>query len=179
MIAGCMFAGKTSALIERLDAARRAGRRVVACKHQLDARYDAIHLATHDGRTFPAIAVPDVEALRRAAADADVVGVDEAQFFGPPIVAVVDELIDRGVEVIAVGIDFNVRGKPFKPFPELKARAAEVVALTSPCTKCGKPARYSQRVTPIVNGDMVGGLKDYVPRCDDCFEPWSGPLPWD
>lgn len=176
-----MFAGKTSALIERLDAARRAGRRVVACKHKLDARYDAIRLATHDGRTFPAVAVPDAAALRQAAreAEAEVVGVDEAHFFDPPIVAVIDELLARGAEVIAVGLDFNVRGRPLRPFPELKARASEVVLMTSPCTKCGKPAKYSQRITPIVGGDMVGGLKDYLPRCDDCFEPWTGPLPWD
>jgi thymidine kinase len=37
VIAGCMFSGKTERLIERLRAAQRAGRRVLALKHRIDA----------------------------------------------------------------------------------------------------------------------------------------------
>ena len=57
VICGCMFAGKTARLIERLSAARVAGLSVAAFKHRLDDRYVATELASHDGRTFPATIV--------------------------------------------------------------------------------------------------------------------------
>ena len=47
VICGCMFAGKTTRLIELLRTAAAAGRRVLAVKHADDTRYDPTRLATH------------------------------------------------------------------------------------------------------------------------------------
>lgn len=175
VIAGCMFAGKTARLIERLAAA--AGERVVACKHVLDSRYDPAHLATHDGRRFPAVAVPDPAAVERQAAEATVVGIDEAQFFGRALVAVCTRLRAAGGTVIVAGIHHDAWGQDFPPLPQLMALADEVELLHVPCTVCGRPAEYSQRLTPVPAGDMVGGPGDYEPRCGCCFEPLPGPRP--
>jgi thymidine kinase len=177
VIAGCMFAGKTAELIDRLRRGAEAGLRVRAFKHRLDARYRAIELATHDGRAYPALAVSDVAAIAEAARELDVLGVDEAQFFGPPIVELCAELRTAGKRVIVVGIDFNIRGRPFRPFPELKAMADEVCIMHHPCDGCGAPAVYSQRIAPIVDGNMVGGRAEYSPRCEACFVPWEGEIP--
>ena len=81
VICGCMFAGKTALLIERLSEARAAGRRVRAFKHSLDTRYDVTRLATHDGRTFEAIPAADADAILRSRGDAEVID-DEPQAFG-------------------------------------------------------------------------------------------------
>lgn len=176
LIVGCMFAGKTSGLIDRLEAARTAGLRAAAFKHHLDARYNAIELATHDGRHFPAVPVRDAAELETKAAECDVIGIDEVQFFGPPIVAVCERFLAAGKQLIAVGIDYNVRGRPFEPFPALKALATEITEMHTPCDVCGRPARYSQRLTPVINGNWVGGRDAYAPRCADCFEPYEGSL---
>jgi len=172
-----MFAGKTARLIERLYAARAAGRSTLAVKHPLDDRYDPTELATHDGRRFPARTLPDAAALLAAAGDAEVVGIDEGQFFGPALVAACESLRRRGCRVIVAGIDHNAWGRPFPPFPQLKAVADEVEILHVPCTVCGAPARYSQRMTPVVDGRMVGGPGEYEPRCARCFIPLPGPCP--
>jgi len=171
IICGCMFAGKTLELIERLAAARDAGQRILAIKHALDTRYDPGALATHDGRTLPAIAVDDAGAILLLATDADVVGIDEAQFFRKSLVPVVRELAGRGKRVIVAGIDNDAWGRPFPPLPQLMPLADEVTVRTQPCTVCGRPARYSQRMTPVLDEFMVGGLSDYEPRCEKCFEP--------
>ncbi len=177
LICGCMFAGKTRELIERLTAAREAGQHVLAIKHALDTRYDPKALATHDGHTLPAVAVERAEAILPLAADVDVIGIDEAQFFRESLLPVVRQLKAQGKRVIVAGIDNDAWGRPFPPFPQLMPLADEVTVRTQPCTVCGRPARYSQRMTPVLDEFMVGGVNDYEPRCERCFEPLPESIP--
>jgi thymidine kinase len=177
VISGCMFAGKTAALIDRLSAARASGRRVIAFKHVIDDRYDATHLVTHDGRRFDAMPAPDAAAVLERAAEADVVAVDEGHFFGRPLVAACEALLARGARVIVVGLTNDAWGRPFPPFPELAALATEVIELRAPCRVCGRPAPYSQRMVPVTDEFMVGGLDEYEPRCREHFESLPPPAP--
>jgi thymidine kinase len=171
VIAGCMFAGKTTRLIAHLAAAQSAGRRVLAIKHQLDDRYDAVQLSTHDGRHFAGQAVPDADAIVPLAKRADVLGIDEMHFFWQPLVAVCRRLRESGKEVITAGIDHDAWGQAFPAVAALKDAADDVELLTTPCSVCGASARYSQRLQPVTDLTMVGGPGDYAPRCERCFEP--------
>jgi len=175
VICGCMFAGKTGRLIERLLAAQARGQQVVAFKHTLDRRYAPGELATHDERHFPATALADPALIESRLGRAEIIGIDEAQFFGLPLVAVCQRLRAAGREIIAAGIDYDTWGRPFSPLPELRAIADDVELMDTPCRVCGSPARFSQRMVPVVDGQMVGGPQEYEPRCAACFVPWSGP----
>jgi thymidine kinase/uncharacterized protein with ATP-grasp and redox domains len=177
VICGSMFAGKTARLIEHLVTARAAGRRVVACKHLFDQRYDPKFLMTHDGRRFPAVAVASAAEILRRAAHAEVLGIDEAQFFGKSLVRVWWEFRAVGCEVLVAGIDHDAWGQPFPPLPQLVALADEVERMEAPCTVCGRPAPYSQRMVPVVGGQMVGGPAEYQPRCAAHFCPLPAPPP--
>lgn len=177
VITGCMFAGKTARLIDRLAAAGAAGRRVLACKHRLDARYHPTRLATHDGRSLDAVAVADAAEVAARAAAADVVGVDEAHFFGRPLLGVARALRAAGRAVVVAGIDRDAWGQPFPPLPELVGIADEVERLHAPCAVCGRPAVYSQRMVPVIGGQMVGGPGEYQPRCPEHFAPLPPPRP--
>ena len=174
LICGCMFAGKTARLIELLEAARAAGLTTAAFKHVLDRRYRDSELATHDNRHFPAEALAAAEEIETHAAGGQVIGVDEGQFFGPPLVETVLRLRTAGRRIIIAGIDYNAWGHDFGPFPKLKEIADAVEVLTRPCGVCGQPARYTQRMTPVVEGRMVGGPGEYEPRCETCFVPLPG-----
>jgi thymidine kinase len=177
VIAGCMFSGKTGRLIDRLEEAQSRGQRVVACKHPLDTRYAPHHLRTHDGRTFPARAVPNVAELLRYASHAETVGIDEAQFFGRPLVAACRTLVAQGQTVIVAGIDHDTWGQPFPPLPELKALAHEVEQRHAACAVCGAPAEFHQRMVPVVDGQLVGGPQEYQARCRRHFTPLPPPAP--
>ena len=166
-----MFSGKTARLIERLCAARENGERVVAFKHVLDTRYEPQALATHDRLRFPAIPTADTATIEQRSVGAEVVGIDEGQFFGPELVTVCQSLRELGKHVIVAGIDHNAWGRDFEPLPQLKAVADHVEIMEIPCTACGRPARYSQRMVPVVDGQMVGGPDEYQPRCRACFVP--------
>ena len=177
VICGCMFAGKTALLIERLSEARAAGRRVRAFKHSLDTRYDVTRLATHDGRTFEAIPAADADAILRSRGDAEVIGIDEAQFFGRGLVAACQALHEAGVRVVLAGIHNDAWGRPFPPFPQLEPLQASRDVLRAACRACGAPGEFSQRMAPVTDEFMVGGVGDYEPRCAACFEPLPEPPP--
>jgi thymidine kinase len=175
VIHGSMFGGKTEQLIAHLRRAQSEGLRVRAFKHAIDNRYDATHLVTHTQDRFDAIAVPDAEGLLDRSADVDVIAVDEGQFFKAPLIAVVHLLLDRGVSVFVAGITYDAWGRPFDPMPQLCGLADEVITRQSPCRVCGKPAPYTQRMSPVDTLHMVGGLDDYEPRCKAHFTPLSSP----
>ncbi len=171
VVRGCMFAGKTARLIERLADAAGRGERIAAFKHWDDDRYAHDALATHDGRRHPASAVRSAGELAALVGDARLVVVDEAQFFGPALTASCWALRAAGRCVLVAGIDFDVWGRPLEPMPSLAVLADVVETLTAPCTLCGRAARYSQRMTPVVGGNLVGGPGDFAPRCIACFVP--------
>lgn len=177
VICGCMFAGKTAELIARLEAARADGLRIAAFKHASDKRYGIHVLATHDQRSFAASAVDDAALVADGSRDADVVGVDEVQFFGRGIVEVCRKLAEDGLRVIVAGIDHDAWGRPFLPLPQLKEIADEVIERHMPCTVCGRPAPYTQRMVPVGEQDMVGGPAEYEPRCAECFQSLPPPAP--
>lgn len=175
IVHGSMFAGKTEHLIARLRQARKDGLRVKAFKHSIDNRYDATHLVTHTQDRFDAIPVPDAAAVLAQSTDADVIAIDEGQFFREPLVPVIEELLGRGVSVLVAGISNDAWGRPFDPMPQLMNMADEVVTKYSPCRVCGEPAAFTQRMSPVDTLHMVGGLSDYEPRCAEHFTPLPGP----
>ena len=177
-----MFSGKSEELIRRLTRALIARQRVAVFKPAIDNRYHASEVASHAGRTLEAVAVPDAQAIRAqlsgqgellsaAPEGVDVIGIDEAQFFGPELVPLVLELADAGVRVILAGLDLDFRAEPFGSMPELLARAESVDKLTAICTVCGAPATRTQRLIggqparfddPVV---LVGAQESYEARC--------------
>src|ERR1700732_3661365 len=149
-----MFSGKTQQLIRRLDQARYAGSSIQAFKPALDDRYALEAVASHREVRFPAIAVPDVAALRdQLRDDTRVVGIDEAQFFGPEIVGVVEELADRGRHVIVAGLDLDFLARPFGPLPLLAAYADRLTKLQASCQFPGCGSRQASRTQRLIDGE--------------------------
>lgn len=168
IICGCMFSGKSEVLIDRVRGAEAAGARVAVFKHASDTRYDACDVVTHSGRRLTAQPLADLAALPVRAADADVIAIDEAQFFGPNALEVCRALAAKGKRIIVCGLDRDAWGRPFGPIPALVDVAQDVTRLTATCAVCGGVASFTQRVAPITDS-MIGGKGVYEPRCETCF----------
>ena len=174
LICGPMFAGKTRSVIDVVRAAAADGRRAIAVKPHMDTRFDAHELRSHDGVRHPAVAVSSTAELRSAAAGADVVGVDEAQFLGIDFLDVLREL-GTDADVVVAGLDLDFRGRPFSTTALLAEFAERVRRLESTCRRCGGRATMTQRLVdgaPADLGDaviLVGGPEAYEPRCAPCF----------
>ncbi len=165
-----MFSGKTEELLRRMKRARLARQRVQLFKPRVDDRYDAVKVVTHEGLNADALPVEDAaELLALVGADAAVVGIDEVQFFDETIVRAAETLANRGLRVIAAGLDQDYRGQPFGPIPALMAVAEYVTKLHAVCAKCGAEASRSQRLVAQEGQLFVGGAAAYEARCRSCF----------
>lgn len=176
VVCGPMFSGKSEELIRRLRRAEIAGQRALIVKPRIDDRYDIGHVVSHAGAKMRAVAVPAASEIPGMVEGYDVVGVDEVQFFGPEIVFVIDTLVERGMRVVASGLDQDFRGRPFGSLPELLCRAELLDKLQAVCHRCGGPATMTQRLVDgrpaPANGAtiVVGALEQYEARCRMCHE---------
>lgn len=175
VICGSMFSGKTEELLRRLRRAQIARQQVQVFKHSIDRRYSETAIASHNGLEAKAIPVQDSAELR-ALLDpaADVIAIDEVQFFDAEIATLCDELADQGKRVICAGLDMDFRGEPFGPMPPLLALAERIDKLQAICVVCGGPASHTQRLIdgeparyddPVV---LVGANEVYQARCRGC-----------
>ena len=166
-----MFSGKTEELIRRLKRALFARQRVQAFKPRIDNRYDKARIVSHQAASVDAIAVATSQSLEERVADeTQVVAIDEAQFFDRGIVEVCERLANRGIRVIAAGLDQDYLGRPFPPMPDLMAIAEEVTKVHAVCAVCYGPASRSQRLRAEASTVLVGGSESYEARCRSCFE---------
>lgn len=171
VICGGMFAGKTEELIRRLRRAVLGRQRVQVFKPAIDQRYHTTRIMTHDGHGLDAMAVEDADVLDGALLPGtQVVGIDEAQFFGRRLVPVVERAVETGRRVIVVGLDLDAFEQPFEPIPHLLALADEVTKLTAVCTVCGAPASRSYRLAPSQERLVVGAKDHYEARCLGCYK---------
>src|SRR6187455_1457725 len=81
VICGSMFSGKTEELIRRLKRAKIARQKIQIFKPRLDTRYDEQKVVSHDANVLDSIPVASSSEIPGRVADAEVVAIDEAQFF--------------------------------------------------------------------------------------------------
>jgi len=176
VICGPMFSGKSEEMIRRLRRAEIAGQRVVIFKPRIDDRYGATDVVSHAGARMRAVPVSTTAELVTRAHGFEVVGVDEVQFFDESIVSAVLELANRGLRVVAAGLDQDFRRLPFGSLPALLTHAEFVDKLQAVCHRCGGPATTTQRLVDgrpaPYSGEtvVVGAAEQYEARCRGCHE---------
>jgi thymidine kinase len=189
-----MFSGKTQALMARLQSKQRAHKNVLVVKPALDDRYDSVDEIVVKQKTaqrfekhasmaaHPIKTVEQLGALIRKI-DPDIIGVDEAQFFGHEFSVVLDTIahksggtiggttIHRNLEVYVAGLDLDAWARPFGPMPDLLAVADRVEKFTANCFQCGQDARFTQKIGGSAGRIEVGADDLYEARCVGCWTP--------
>ena len=169
VICGSMFSGKTEELIRRLKRAQFANQKIEIFKPAVDNRYSDMDVVSHDLHSIPCTPVRDADEMLKAAGDTQVIGIDEAQFFGENLVKVAQELANSGKRVVIAGLDMDYLGKPFGPMPALMAIAEDVQKVHAICVKCGNLANHSHRLTKSHKLVVLGEKDVYEPLCRRCF----------
>ncbi len=168
VIAGCMFSGKTEELIRRLRRAKIAKQNVKIFKPKIDTRYSDTKIVSHSDQTLPSVLIEDINDIIELSKDAQVIGIDEAQFFSNDIVAICNQLADDGKRIIVAGLDQDYRGLPFEPMPQLLSIAEYITKTLAICVECGNPADKTQRKTISAERVIVGASDIYEARCRKC-----------
>lgn len=170
LITGPMFAGKTTALFEQTKRLADQGKRVVILKHKQDIRETDACVYTHDGDCRKAIICNDLNAIiPRLIEEADVVAVDEGQFFGQSLTQFCRAMQIYGKQVIVSGLDKTYNLRDFETIAEL-SKYARVERLTSKCYICKGPACYSRRLVESNELILPGSENMYQPVCP-CHHP--------
>lgn len=192
VVAGPMFAGKTSQLLDAVERTARAHRNVLLVRPTTDTRTP--HVATHTGRGVdPALARyvttvwadpegEDGAPVPRVGPAVALVAVDEAQFFPADwLTGWLRVLLRRGLRVVVAGLDLDYRGEPFESMAAALALADEVTKVQAVCVYCGADAHRTQRIlrdgaTHDPSARVVIGAADtYEARCHACFQPHPTP----
>jgi thymidine kinase len=169
VICGSMFSGKTEELIRRINRARYAKLSVKIFKPKLDIRYDDSDVVSHNATTANSTPVDKSSEILLLAGHAQVVGIDEAQFFDNKLPEICTTLANKGIRVVIAGLDMDFKGRPFGPMPTLMAIAESVTKVHAVCVRCGNQALYSYRLVPSKEKVLLGEKDSYEPRCRVCY----------
>lgn len=169
VICGSMFSGKTEELIRRLKRAKIANLSVEIFKPDMDIRYDSKNIVSHDENAIISNPVANSKIILSLVRNADVIGIDEAQFFDDDLPGVCDELALKGIRVIVAGLDMDYQRNPFGQVPNLLAKADYITKLHAICVRCGNIANYSYRKTDHDSQVFLGEKDIYEPRCRNCY----------
>ncbi len=180
VITGCMSSGKTDELLRLLRRAEIARRRSLLARPDIDDRTPAEYAESRSKARYPSVVVPRTEpaailSLARER-DADLIGIEEAEFFDDRIVDTVQTLRASGRHVIVSGLNLDFAARPFGPMPTLLALADEITMLTAICVVCGETATRTQRLVGgrpaavddpvvVVGGYDVKATETYEARC--------------
>ena len=177
-----MFSGKTTTLLRRILSERESGKKVAVIKSDKDDRYCAASIVTHDGEKFPCWALPDLSSFKeRFGFDAyrnqlDVIGIDEAQFFGDLYEFCREAADKEGKTVIVAGLDGDYLRRRFGSVLDLVPIADTVTKLASRCEVCGKRASFTLRKTEERETELIGGAEVYMPVCRSHYVSGQGVL---
>ena len=174
VVTGPMFAEKSTTLHRYVSRALRAKKTVDVVVPALDTRSKG-QVITHSGLTLEALGVTPRTAVSSAhmfkgvpTPEPDLLVIEEAQFFDFDLPPLVGKLVERGIHVVAAGLDLTSEGLPFGPMGQLMCIADRVEKLTAICA-CGAEATRTLCRVKKDGAVLVGGGGEYVPACLACW----------
>lgn len=190
LIIGPMYAGKTSKIIDIYKQCQFCNIPVVVINHSLDTRYDNTMLSTHDKIMIPCIKTNKLTdiidfknkigaegvindekyALKRKVNEADVILINEGQFFGD-LCECVEHMLKQGKKIYIAGLDGDFERKKFGQIIDLIPLCDKITKLTSLCGICknGNLGIFSKRLTNEKDQTVIGS-DNYIPVCRRCYE---------
>ena len=175
-IVGAMFAGKTSELLKRILWAKHQNKKIIVLKPSIDNRYSSKKIITHNDLSHECYPMTNwSNVLNEFEFDknlVDVVFLDEIQFMDTSdTLKNVEEILNKGIDVVCAGLDQDSRGKPWETSSMLLGLSDKIVKIYSFCNVCGIEATKTFRKTEGGERTQVGAANIYEPRCLKHWEP--------
>jgi len=154
---GCMFSGKTTALIR--DTTIHPG--LVIDYHIGNHRTT---LRNHDNTTVPCITTSNL--LDVDVSNVTHIYINEAQFF-PELVYFVKEMLRLQKHVYVYGLDGDFKQEKFGSILDLIPFSDTYTKLYAECANCRNRASFSKRLT--INNEQFAPDDVYIPVCRSCL----------
>ena len=168
IIMGNMFSGKTSELIRRLKRLKVINKQIIVVNSAKDTRSPEEVLKTHDNVKFKCFKVYDLYDLtdKSAFEDAEIIAIDEAQFY-PNLKKFVESCLDMGKDVILAGLDGDAFQRKWGELLDCIPMATEVTKLSALCMRCGNGnlGPFTKRTVENTELELIGGSDMYEAVC--------------
>jgi len=182
VIYGPMKSGKTSRLLQLYKQFQFCEISVMVINHCLDKRYSETLLSNHDRVMIPCINTHNLSDLADINStvlskgthikdfyEAQVILINEAQFFGDIVPWVTSAVEKYNKNVYVCGLNSDFRRKPFGNWLDLELICDKVTQLTSWCGFCKKQkALFSHRLSNETDTIVIGS-DNYIPVCRKCW----------
>ena len=167
---GPMFSGKTSKLLEIYKQCKFCNIPVLVINYAEDQRYHNEMLSTHDKIMIPCIQTMKLSSINYDDLNANVILINEAQFF-EDLDQVVKNLLEKRKKIYLSGLDGDFKREKFGYLLDLIPLCDKVTKLTSLCGLCknGTPGIFSLRLTNEGQQKLIGST-NYIPVCRKCYE---------
>ena len=83
----------------------------------------------------------------------------------------VEDLLNKGIDVVCAGLDQDSRGKPWETSSMLLGLSDKIVKIYGFCNVCGIEATKTYRKTEGGERTQVGAANIYEPSCLKHWEP--------
>ena len=168
IILGCMYSGKSTELLRRTNRYQAIGKNILLINHTNDIR-TGDSVKTHRNETENALKITNLMDIfitpnqKTAVFKADVIGIDEAQFFGD-LHEFVLAMEQYGKTIIISGLDGDSDRRPFGLILQCIPLCDEVVKLTAMdmVDKDGTPAIFTKRIVKKDGHVLVGATESYM-----------------
>jgi thymidine kinase len=170
IILGPMFSGKTTRLVQHYKKYSYIGRNVAVINYADDTRYHDSLLSTHDKIMIPCIFARTILSVKDVISKADVVLINEGQFFEDIYEEVLEMVEIQNKAVYICGLDGDFKRNKFGRLLDLLPYCDKLTKLSSLCAQCknGTPGIFSHRITNETS-QVVIGSDNYMPLCRLCY----------
>ena len=171
LIIGCMYAGKTTRLIDTYNDALDNDENVIILTHSSENRYSIDEISTHDRKKISCVKYTSITSFmdneKNAIESSDVILIDEGQFFDDLLQVLTFVEVDKK-KVHVFGLDGDFKRNIGVKILELIPLCDSVEKITAEC-KCGEKALFSNRTINNESQVLVGSNDVYEPLCRKCY----------
>jgi len=187
LITGPMYSGKTTKLLEIYKHYNFCNKSIAVINHSADTRYHESMLSSHDKIMVPCIQTEKISDVwfytnlddtfnslngdqHIKLRNADVILINEAQFFNDLYTCVLDMLSEKK-KVYVSGLDGDFERKKFGQMLDLYPLCDKVNKMSALCGFCknGEPGIFSLRLNEEKSQILIGN-DNYIPVCRECYE---------
>ncbi|OGG08653.1 hypothetical protein A2154_00805 [Candidatus Gottesmanbacteria bacterium RBG_16_43_7] len=182
VIAGPMFAGKTTKLLTLFSVLSNLNYSVLCFKAEARFINGIGHTQSHDERSLPVIYIqmksPQKILQYVGREGIQKVIIDAVHFFPKEqIISVIQKLLNKKIDVYVNGLIYDYRKREFGATKTLMSQADECIEQFSICVKCGAKAAHTERIAggTARSIETVGSRKaQYIAVCAKCHQIYKG-----
>ncbi len=163
-----MFSGKSSKLISLYNE-KKDSKQILLINYKDDVRYGENMIITHTKQKVichSCLYLKDI-IQKSLFLEADIIMIDEAQFFPDLLEFVIKSVESFHKEVYVAGLDGDYNRNIFGDIVKLIPLADMIIKLKAKCNcnGCSNDAIFSKRIVKNDDKILIGGIDSYVPVC--------------